>query len=136
MPKHKSSKTSGGDNTTRDINRPEGIVSRDLPTTEGVERRAQELAVIAGREPHNVTASDRIQAKKELLGSKSANDPADDMGIMGSGLGAPPTSTGHQREKFLPPDDDLETEAIETGLNEAEHDTMLKASRGYTKSEG
>lgn len=136
MPKHNFSKTSVGRHVTKDITHSESIVSRALPSTEVVERRAQELALIAGRKPHEVTASDRIQAKRELLGSKSAHDPADDLGITGSGLGAPPTSTGRQKEKFLPHDDDLETEAIETGLDEAEHDTMLKASRAHTKSEG
>ena len=131
MSKHKSFNTSG----ENDITQAGGIISRDLPTTEAVERRAQELALIAGRKPHDVTTSDRIQAKRELLGSKSANEPADESGMMAVGMGAPPTSTGHQKEKYLPHDDDLETETVETGLGEAEHDTMLKASRAGTKSE-
>lgn len=136
MQESESFKVSNEGNITDDTSRSKGIVSRELPSNEAVERRAQELALIAGRKPHEATVSDRIQAKKELLGSKSANDPADDSGIVGSGLGAPPVSTGHQKEKFLPHDDEIETEAVETGVAEAEHDTMLKASQARTKSKG
>src|ERR1700742_164182 len=43
-----------------------GTIKQSLVTEETVENRARELALIGGREPNRVTASDRIQAKKYL----------------------------------------------------------------------
>jgi hypothetical protein len=113
-----------------------GTIMRSLVTPEMVENRARELALIAGREPNRVTASDRIQAKKELLGDDSADAAVDDTGIAPSGMGAPPTSTGKRREPQLPTDDETEIETVQEGLDEAEHDQMVQAAKTRTKNEG
>lgn len=101
-----------------------------------VEDRARELALIAGREPNRVTASDRIQAKKELLGDDSGDAAIDDTGITPSGMGAPPTSTGSRTERHLPTDDQTEIQTVQEGVDEAEHDEMVQAAKTRTKSEG
>ena len=88
-----------------------GSITKGPATPEMVENRARELALIAGREPNRVTASDRIQAKKELLGDDSGDAAADDTGI-------------------------TEAQTVEEGLNEAEHDKMLHAAKTRTKSQG
>lgn len=101
-----------------------------------VETHARELALIAGREPNRVTASDRIQAKKELLGDPSGDAAVDEVGIVPSGMGAPPTSRGKHTKPRLPTDDETETQTVQEGLDEAEHDSMLNAAKTRTKSEG
>jgi hypothetical protein len=113
-----------------------GTIMRSLVTPDMVENRARELALIAGREPNRVTASDRIQAKKELLGDNSADDAVDDTGIAPSGMGAPPTSTGKRIEPQLPTDDETEIQTVQEGLDEAEHDKMVQAAKTHTKNQG
>jgi hypothetical protein len=113
-----------------------GTITHGLVTSEIVEQRARELALIAGREPNRVTASDRIQAKKELLGDDSGDAAVDDTNITPSGMGAPPTSTGRQAKKYLPTDDETEAQMVQEGVDEAEHDEMVQAARTRTKSEG
>jgi hypothetical protein len=101
-----------------------------------VETRARELALIAGREPSRVNTSDRIQAKKELLGNDSADAAVDDTGIMPSGMGAPPVSRGKKTKNHLPTDDQTEIETVQEGLDEALHDEMLQAAKTMTRNEG
>jgi hypothetical protein len=105
------------------------------PVTMGmIEKRARELAVISGRDSHHVIESDREQAKKELLGSDSADAPADDSGIVASGMGAPPTSRGKMAKKFLPTDDEVESQTVQEGVDEAEHTTMVAANRNHGRN--
>lgn len=106
------------------------------PTPEEIEQRARELALIGGHRPSAATGSDREQAEKELVDAESANEPADDAGILPGGMGAPPTSTGKQIENHLPDDDDFEAQEVERGVAEADHDTMREAGHTHTKSVG
>ena len=115
---------------------PQGVIPKSLVKQDMVENRARELALIAGREPNRVNASDRIQAKKELVGDPSADEPVDDTGITASGMGAPPTSTGWKVKAHLPTDDETEIRMVQAGVDEAEHDEMLQAAKTRTKSEG
>lgn len=112
-----------------------GSTLNPVVTPEMVEERARELALIAGREPNRVTGSDRIQAKKELLGDNSGDAAVDDPGIAPSGMGAPPTSTGRQTPRRLPTDDEIETRTVQEGVDAAEHDEMLQAAKSPTKNE-
>lgn len=113
-----------------------GMITKSLVTPDMVENRARELALIAGREPNRVTASDRIQAKKELLGDDSGDAAVDDTGITPSGMGAPPTSTGKRVKPQLPVDDEIEIQTVQEGVDEAEHDEMLQSAKSRTKNEG
>jgi hypothetical protein len=113
-----------------------GKITESLVTEERIEQRARELALIAGREPNRVTTSDRIQAKKELLGDDSADAAVDESDIVGRGMGSPPTSRGRQTTNNLPHDDETTERTVQEGLDEAEHDEMLEASKIRTESEG
>jgi hypothetical protein len=113
-----------------------GSITKGPVTEEMVENRARELAFIDGRNPNRVTASDRIQAKKELLGDPSGDTAVDDIGITPSGMGSPPVSKGHRIEPQLPTDDETETRTVQEGLDEAEHDEMLQAAKTRPKNEG
>ena len=106
-----------------------GTIANASVTVGMIEHRARELAVISGRDSHHVIESDREQAKKELLGSDSADAPADDSGIVASGMGSPPTSHGHMTEKYLPTDDQVEEQTVQEGVDEAEHSTMVAAGK-------
>ena len=104
-------------------------------TEDMIEQRARELALIAGREPNRVIGSDRIQAKKELLGDDSADDAMDEENIMPLGMGSPPTSTGKHTKNYLPKDDEVEIQMVQEGVDEAAHDEMLEASKTRNRSE-
>lgn len=116
--------------------RAHGTITKSIVTPDMVENRARELALIAGRQPNRVTASDRIQAKKELLGDDSGDATIDETGIVPSGMGAPPTSHGKKIKPQLPTDDETEAQTVQEGLDEAEHDEMLQAAKTRTKNEG
>ena len=113
-----------------------GTIMNSLVTPDMVENRARELALIAGRELNQVTVSDRIQAKKELLGDESGDAAIDETDIVPSGMGAPPTSRGKQTQPQLPTDDETEIQTVQEGLEQAEHDEMVQAAKTRTKSEG
>ncbi|MGH7951733.1 MAG: hypothetical protein ACREFE_07410 [Limisphaerales bacterium] len=116
--------------------RAHGKIMKTLATPQMVEERARELAVIAGRGRHHVMDSDRAQAQRELLGDESADNPADEPNIVGSGMGAPPASRGRRIKRHLPTDDEDEIRTVQEGVNEAEHNEMLEAGKTETKSEG
>ena len=65
---------------------PHGSITKGPVTEDMIETRARELAFIDGRNPYRVTASDRIQAKKELFGDLSRDTAADDAGILAGGI--------------------------------------------------
>jgi hypothetical protein len=115
---------------------PHGKIMRSAVTPDDVEQRAREDALISGREPNRVSASDRIQAKKELLGDDSADNAVDENEITGRGMGAPPVSHGEKTEPQLPHDDEIESRTVEEGVEEAEHDEMLEAAKHRTRNEG
>jgi hypothetical protein len=113
-----------------------GKIMQSSVTEDMIEQRARELALIAGREPNRVIGSDRIQAKKELLGDDSADDAMDEENIMPLGMGSPPTSTGKHTKNHLPTDDEVEIQTVQEGVDEAAHDEMIEASKTRTRSEG
>jgi len=130
----KRRRSSATENTKANIHiHAHGTIMRSLVTADMVEVRARELALIAGRDPKRVTASDRIQAKLELLGDDSADGPVDDSGILASGMGAPPTSTGVRIKPQLPTDDETEIQTVQEGVDAAEHDEMVQAARARNR---
>lgn len=136
MAKRKDKTTSVRGSTPGEV-RPHGkIKPRSLVTEDMVEERAREIALISGRAPNHVLGSDRIQAKKELLGDLSRNDAADESDITPQGMGSPPTSHGRKVPAKLPDDDNITTQTVQEGIDEAEHDEMLQASKARTRSEG
>jgi hypothetical protein len=105
-------------------------------TTEMVQKRAVELALINGRTADQVSVLDVEQAQRELTGG-SELDPSEEKleAVADAKFGDPlPGSTGRQVPQSVDDDEDGEGRSIGEqlvgeGVNEAEHDQMLQAAR-------
>ena len=107
-----------------------GKITKSLATPGMVEKRARQLALIAGRRAGQVNDTDREEAKRELLEpihptSRLADKPFP----AGSPWGSPPASTGRRTKRISPTDDKVSKELVEEGVDEAEHDQMVRARR-------
>jgi hypothetical protein len=108
----------------------EGKITVSSVTREMVEERAQELAAIAGREPDQVTDSDRRQAKRELQGKIHPPPRAfDDPEITHQEWESEAPSRGQRTRKHGPNDGQLPEDLVEEGLSNAEHDQMVAARK-------
>jgi len=100
-------------------------------TLEMVKRRAAEIAKINGRPHGEIEVSDWVLAKHELTGELD-EDPADyrrwSSAYASTGKMAPesPSEEGDQEGHST------SAGLVEHGMEEAEHDTMLKAARHHT----
>lgn len=101
-------------------------------TEKMVRQRAAELAVINGRNEHNMLDSDLDQARRELLGTEGLNPentsaeniPEDERWEINSG------STGTKAETVPASDEQTFAEKlVEEGVADAEHDQEIKATR-------
>src|SRR6476659_6405656 len=104
-----------------------GTVTPDM-----VRRRAEELAVINGRLPHQVTETDLTQAREELMGIEPAS-PADEgqEPLPESKRWDPiPATVGRQAEILAADDEQTVAERlVEEGVEEAEHDIMVEGTK-------
>ncbi len=113
-----------------------GTVTRKM-----VRERAAELAIINGRSAQDASKSDWEQAKRELTGEPEL-DPKEAMleDMPESERWDPlPGSTGNIVPVTSSDEDDAEGRSlgerlVEEGVQEAEHDQMLQASRATPKS--
>jgi hypothetical protein len=104
-------------------------------TPQMVEARARELAAINGHPSSEPSESDYQQAKRELTG-ESDTDPQEESRESipeSEGWDPVPGSTGRQAAESLGEDEDAEgrsesAQLFEEGINEAEHDQMLRAA--------
>lgn len=101
-------------------------------STEMVDERAEELALIAG---HMVTHEDREQALRELNGGDDVDAKQDVLESIPEGKRwAPiPSSTGHQAQESASETEDEDgqgkgAQLFEEGVSEAAHDQMLQAA--------
>lgn len=102
-----------------------GTVTREM-----VERRAKELAIINGRAPNDFTENDWTQAKHEMLGDENFDAGEEESVAAVTRWDEEPGTSGHQVEKFSPPDEQTFAERlVEEGVEEAEHDQMVEGSR-------
>lgn len=96
---------------------------------EMVKQRASEIAVINGRTDGRIQESDWEEARRELTGAVEADPTAGTEGwsatIGGRGKVAP-ESPGEDTDQE---GHSTSAQLVEQGLQEAEHDTMLRASR-------
>lgn len=103
-------------------------------TRETVEKRAKEIAIINGHAPHDFTKNDWAQAKHELLGDNlemEEEEPAAALTRWDEG----PETSGHRVENSPPLDEQTVAEhLVEEGLEEANHDRMLKGSQAEDQS--
>lgn len=107
-------------------------------TEEMVRRRAEELAVINGRSKHQVLESDLAQAKRELTGEERLNPettPAEQ--VPEENRWEPVAeSEGHQAETVPAPDEQTFAEKlVEEGVEDAEQDQMVRATRESLRRE-
>jgi hypothetical protein len=103
-----------------------------LITTEMLEKRAREIAVIDGRTEEDVTEDDRRRARKELLDegfTLSSQDIESDLAAP-SASGDMAADTGHRVPEDKPLDEQsLAEEETREGVREADHDRMLRSRR-------
>jgi replicative superfamily II helicase len=107
-----------------------------------VETRARELALIDGRDSSKPTEADYQQAKRELTGEDEIDPRQKNLeSLPESEAWDPlPGSTGHQAAESLGEDEDAEgrseaAQMFEEGINEAEHDQMLRAAEKDEQSD-
>jgi hypothetical protein len=107
-----------------------------------VEARARELAAINGRPSSKPSEADYQQAKRELTG-EAETDPQEESSesVPESDDWDPvPGSSGRQAAESLGEDEDAEgrsesAQMFEEGVNEAEHDQMLRAAEADENSD-
>src|SRR6478672_7493369 len=112
-------------------------------TSEMVEARARELAAINGHPSSEPSEADYQQAKRELTG-ESEMDPQEESSESiadSEGWDPLPGSTGRQAADSLGEDEDAEgrseaAQMYEEGIDEAEHDQMLRAAEEDGESDG
>ena len=107
-----------------------------------VETRARELALIDGRDSSKPTEADYRQAKHELTGEEEIDAQQENLeSLPESEAWDPlPGSTGHQAADSLGEDEDAEgrsesAQMFEEGINEAEHDQMLRAAEAEERDQ-
>ena len=108
-----------------------------------VEARARELASINGHDSLKPTEADYQQAKRELTGGEEIDPQEENLeSVPESEAWDPlPGSTGRQAADSLGEDEDAEgrseaAQMYEEGIDEAEHDQMLRASKEDEQSGG
>jgi len=100
-----------------------------------VRERASELAVLNGRSKHNILDSDLEEARRELTGEETLvpeRRPAEK--LPEESREALPESAGHRAPTIPTPDEQtFAEELVEEGLEDAEQDQMLRATRASLK---
>src|SRR6266403_4253577 len=112
-------------------------------TSEMVEARARELAVINGRPSAKPSEADYEQAKRELTGEEetdSQEESREESLPESDGWDSVPGATGRQAAESLGEDEDAEgrsesAQMFEEGIMEAEHDQMLRVAEVDEKSD-
>ena len=111
-------------------------------TSEMVEARARELAVINGRPSSEPSEADYQQAKRELTGEAEIEPQEESSESVreSDGWDPVPGSTGRQAADSLGEDEDAEgrsesAQMFEEGVSEAEHDQMRQATRADEESD-
>ncbi|MEP6602441.1 MAG: hypothetical protein ABJB69_00670 [Spartobacteria bacterium] len=110
------------------------------PTTESVEKRAREIALIAERDPNDFTDADWDQAQRELAGTAVPSAPEetkenlkmeDDWEVVANDSGHRAPRAGADGD-----DESLGEQLVSGGVEEATHDQMLEARKEKIAQEG
>ncbi|HZC58910.1 MAG TPA: hypothetical protein VE154_02880 [Chthoniobacterales bacterium] len=114
-----------------------GTVTREM-----VLARARELAIINGHSPHHVLESEIEQAKRELTGESDIDSKEEALESMPESerWDPVPGSEGRKAPEYSDADEDDEGRSqsarlVEEGIQEAEHDQMLRAARAAAKKD-
>jgi|SRR5215831_20127005 len=109
------------------------------PSSEEVERRAREIALIDERDPEEFTEADWKQARRELMGEENNMPPEEtlDNANVTEEWTMVPSSKGHRLPRPGTEEDETVGEhLVIDGLEEAAHDQMLEARREEIEQEG
>ena len=108
------------------------------PTSELVEQRAREIALINERNPEEYTDADWDQAEKELLGRETttAADDVDPVVDSLSDRDEVPGEAGRRAGIAGENDEMLGAQLVEGGIEEAAHDQMVEAAQEDQSQEG
>lgn len=116
--------------------------NNDPVTRDMVHARTRELAVIAGREPSQVTKADYDKAKLELTGEADLErqDAVLEALPESKRWDPVPGSTGHQAPESPDEGEDAEgrnvsAQLVDQGITEAERDQMLQAAKTTGKKD-
>ena len=111
-------------------------------TSKMVEVRARELALINGRRSSKPSEAEYQQAKRELTGEEEIDLQEENLESLPESEGRDPVpgSSGLQAADSLGEDEDAEgrsesAQMFEEGVNEADHDQMLRAPEAEQKSD-
>jgi hypothetical protein len=109
-------------------------------TSEDVERRAREIALIDERDPNDYTDADWDQARRELLGEAepAAPEETEQAAKMQNEWEVTPDDRGHRVNREGPNNDDesVGEQLVSDGVEEANHDQMLEARKEELEQEG
>jgi Mg-chelatase subunit ChlI len=103
-----------------------------------VRRRAEEIAIINGRSKHQVNSTDLDQARRELTGEErlTPEPTAAEQLPEEKRWEAVPESTGEKAPTVPAPDEQSFAEKlVEEGVEDAEHEQMIEATREDLKRE-
>jgi len=108
-----------------------------LVTEEMVRRRAREIAVINGRNENHVLDSDLTQARRELTGEERLVPTPTEAELLPEEerWDPVPGTPGKTGAPAVPAPDEqtVAEELVEEGVEDAEHDQMLRATRQRRK---
>jgi hypothetical protein len=108
------------------------------PTTELVEKRAREIALLNERNPDEFTDADWEQARAELmgLGSNSAPEEIAEVPEADEHWEVVASDTGRRAGRAGEDDEMLGAQLVAGGVEEATHDSMVEAARSEQSQEG
>src|SRR5438445_4444219 len=110
------------------------------PSSEEVERRAREIAMIDERDPDQFTDADWSQAREELSGSENnqASEETTDDSKVTAEWQVTPSDRGHRvpRPGVEEDEETVGEHLVSGGREEAAHDQMLEARREELEQEG
>jgi hypothetical protein len=111
-----------------------------VPSTEEVEKRAREIAMIDERDPDEYTDADWDQARRELLGEVLVSPPEETKQNINleDEWEVTPDDRGHRvpRPGVDENEETLGEHLVADGVEEATHDQMLEARKEELEQEG
>jgi hypothetical protein len=111
-----------------------------VPSTDEVERRAREIAMIDERDPDEYTDADWDQARREILGEVLPSPPEETKQNMNleEEWEVTPKDRGHRvpRPGVDENEETLGEHLVADGVEEATHDQMLEARKEELEQEG
>ena len=107
------------------------------PSPHAVEKRAREIAVIAGRNPDEFTDADWDDARREFLGEQPTTAPEEtkENAEVVEEWNVVAASQGHRAPR-VEDEENVGEQLVSDGVEEAVHDQMLQARKEDQQQEG